>query len=77
MNTRTINEGQFEFEDLPEANSSPRLWTYLAAIPAQFRNARRIERQARQLYAMSDARLEEIGLNREEIPARLMISYSE
>jgi len=70
-----MNEGQFELEDLPAVKSSPRILTVLAAIPAQFRQAKDIERQARQLFAMSDTGLEEIGLSREEIPARLLATY--
>ena len=76
MNTRTMNEGQFELEDLPAMNPSLRILSLLAAIPAQYRNARIIEREARQLYAMSDADLEGMGLDREGIPARLLNTYS-
>ena len=76
MTTRTIDENQFEIENLPAAGSSPRILAILAAIPAQFRNARHIEGEAKRLYAMNDAGLEQIGLSREEIPARLLASYS-
>ncbi|HKJ50176.1 MAG TPA: hypothetical protein VKB27_01680 [Gammaproteobacteria bacterium] len=76
MTTRTMNDSQFELEDLPAEKSSPRILSVLAAIPAQFRQAKHIERQARQLYAMSDTGLEEIGLSRDEISARLLASYS-
>ena len=77
MNTRTMNEGQFELEDLSAMNPSPRILSVLAAIPAQYRYARIIEREARQLYAMSDVDLEGMSLDREGIAARLLNSYSE
>jgi uncharacterized protein YjiS (DUF1127 family) len=36
-----------------------------------FLNARRVEQQAKRLFAMSDTDLNEIGIAREDIPARL------
>lgn len=77
MNTRTVSEGQFEFEDIPATGRLQRVMPMLAAIPALFWSARRIARQAKQLYAMSDSALGELGLTREEIPAQLLKSYSE
>ena len=77
MSTRTMNEDRFELEDLPAMNSTPRILSVLAAIPARFRTARNIARQARLLYAMSDEDLRGMGLDREEIPARLLNLYSE
>lgn len=77
MITRTVTEEQFELEKSPAAGLSWRLWPVLAAIPVQFRNARRIERRAKQLYAMSDSELTGLGLTRESIAGQLLKAYGE
>lgn len=76
MNTQTITEDRFETADMPGADSLPGLLSILIAIPAQFRAARSIERQAKQLYAMDDSALAELGLTREAIPEQLLKVYS-
>lgn len=77
MNTRSITEDQLAFE-IPQAEGlSRRLWTLLAAIPVQFRNARLIEREAKLMYAMSNRELDELGISRETIPERLLATYGE
>ena len=75
MNTRTVTEDQFELENLPAVKSGWQLWSVLAEIPAQFRNARLIERQARHFYAMRDDELGELGLTRATIAERLLTTY--
>ncbi len=76
MNTRTMNTGQIEFEDVSAENHAPKFIAIMAAIPALFRNARRVEREAKRLYAMNDAALGEIGMDREQIPSRLLETYA-
>ena len=77
MITRTVTEDQFEIETTAPTGSSSLLWAVLAAIPAQFRHARHIERRAKQLYAMSDNELGELGLSRETIPGQLLKAFGE
>jgi uncharacterized protein YjiS (DUF1127 family) len=77
MITRTVTEDQFEIETSAATGSSSLAWAVVAAIPAQFRHARHIERQAKQLYAMSDNELDELGLTRETIPAQLLKAFGE
>jgi len=75
MNSQTIKVDQFDIESRPAKNQPSQILNILAAIPAQFRIARDIERQARQLYAMNDSALGDIGLDRDSIAAQLVESY--
>jgi uncharacterized protein YjiS (DUF1127 family) len=76
MDAQSINAHQADFTDKP---ASPEPACPVALLPGfirHFQDSRRIQHEARQLYAMSDADLDSMGISRESIPARLTSLYS-
>jgi len=71
MNSDTICPQQVELTDTTARAPVTRILNALPGFFAHLQNAQRVERQAKRLYAMSDADLHDIGMTREDIPSHL------
>jgi hypothetical protein len=76
MNTQSIHADQVEFQDTVTDQSTTAGFSLLAELIACYQNAQRVEREARQVYAMSAATLHDMGIeSREDIPTDLARMY--
>jgi hypothetical protein len=76
MNTQSIHADQVEFQDTVTDQSTTAEFSLLAGFIACYQNAQRVEREARQVYAMSAATLHDMGIeSREDIPTDLARMY--
>jgi hypothetical protein len=76
MNAQSIHADQVEFHDAPTDQSTTAELSLLAGFIACYQNAQRVEREARQVYAMSAANLHEMGVSSHaDIPAHLAKMY--
>ncbi len=76
MNAQSIHEDRVEFQDTATNQSTTTGFSLLAELVACYQNAQRVEREARQVYAMSAATLHDMGIElREDIPTDLAEMY--
>lgn len=76
MNAQSIHADQVEFQDTVTDQSTTAGFPLLAELVACYQNAQRVEREARQVYAMSAATLHDMGIeSREDIPTDLARIY--
>jgi uncharacterized protein YjiS (DUF1127 family) len=76
MNAQSINADQTDFNSELATPATTYPVSLLAGFIRHYQDARRIQQEARRLYAMSDADLDGMGISREDIPAQLASLYS-
>jgi hypothetical protein len=70
MYAQSIHADQVEFQDTATDQSTTDGFSLLAGFIACYQNDQRVEREARQVYAMSAATLHDMDISsREDIPA--------
>jgi hypothetical protein len=70
MNAQSIHADQVEFQDTATNQSTTTGFSLLPGFIACYQNAQRVEREARQVYAMSATTLHDMGIEScEDIPA--------
>ena len=74
--TRAINPGQISLKDNPVSTQLSRIISAVVILNASLKQAYRVERQAKHLYAMSDKDLDQRRISREDIPAHLAKSFT-
>jgi len=74
--TREINPGQINLKDNPVSSLLSRSFSVVVRLAAALNHAYRVERQAKHLYAMSNKDLDQMGIQREEIPTHLSKTFS-
>ena len=76
MNAQTIYADQVEFQDTATDQSTTAEFSLLAGFIACYQDAQRVEREAREVYAMSAANLHDMGIaSHTDIPAHLAKVY--
>ena len=76
MNAQSIHADQVDFQHTVTDQSTTAGFSLLAGFIASYQDAERVEREARQVYAMSAATLHDMGIeSREDIPAHLAKVY--
>ena len=76
MNAQTIHADQLEFQDTTTDQSTTAGLSLLAGFIACYQDAQRIEREAREVYAMNVANLHDMGISSHaDIPAHLAKMY--
>ncbi len=76
MNPQSIHADQVKFQDTVTDQSTTAGFSLLAGFIACYQDAQRVEREARQVYAMSAATLHDMGIeSREDIPAHQAEMY--
>ena len=71
MNSDAICSNETDLQDNSSRIPLTRIFSPMFGLYLSFLNARRVEQQAKRLFAMSDTDLNKIGIAREDIPARL------
>ena len=76
MYAQSIHADQVEFQDTATDQSTTAEFSLLDGFIACYQNAERIEREARQVCAMTVANLHDMGISsREDMPAHLVKMY--
>ena len=76
MNAQTIYADQVEFQDTATDQSTTAEFSLLAGFIACYQDAQRVEREAREVYAMSAANLHGMGIaSHADIPTHLEKMY--
>ncbi len=76
MNAQSIHADQIDFQDTATDQSTTTGFSLLAELTACYQNAQRVEREAREVYAMSAVNLREMGISSHaDIPAHLAKMY--
>ena len=76
MNAKTILADQVEFQDTTTDQSTTDEFSLLDGFIACYQDAERIEREAREVYAMSVANLHDMGIaTHADIPEQLTKKY--
>jgi hypothetical protein len=74
MNAQSIPADQVDFQDTTTEHTNG--FSLLAGFIGFYQDAQRIKREARQVYAMNDTDLLDMGIaSREDIPAHLASMY--
>ena len=71
MNSDAICSNQTDLQDNSLRIPLTRIFSPMFGLYSSFLNARRVEQQAKRLFAMSDTDLNEMGIAREDIPSCL------